>query len=833
MVMENIVLNNVNTNLSAASSPNFQKRRRNRKPVDRTPQEKLDRIYRSQGLIGKLFDKIQGAFGAQYSKKNLQKAIKSGDKNIDRKLDRYYDRQKNETEMAIDLATGLSSVGIFKLGKKLISYSHMYAKNPKFELYAGLIGAGISAVIGMCTKPFYKSLNRIGMSKQDRKNEKTTWRDIGTGFIDGAAAPLAFAYKWGLAGAVGINSLSRYLFNKKADKNSDLGEHLSSSWLVKVPLLGAAVFSAFKFHKGIDKIEKAIVKSKANIKDIQIHDSKLPLTELLDLGKSNLSDEVTQKGLMNAAHKGFFSKTYRVLTWPLSKLRNNKKAAMLEFVPKPAFRITMMSKDLIKEKEMMNIMREIEQYNIFYPKMLQSMPSNIAGILEMGAGKDLNKIIEDFAKRFPEGFAQKRVEYVGEKGINAVNTFLNNYKSKCPASRTAKEAQKYISGTFGKKYTIVGKEPIGVGTIAETFLARDNEANKDVVIKMVKKWATPEKLNGDKAKMLQALERVKDKLSADDYNYQRKLVDDLYQAWSKELDMKLEADAAKTLGKYAVHYNTVAPIEVKNNIFVMEKANGVQFDKFVDYLKENNIQLTKDEVADLTRKYFQVFFEQLLSVPKKGQKVFHADPHAGNIFIDLKNKEKPFTFIDTGNVMRFTPEEAIQNVTSHVDYLIGNSQNIAKRLLKGAKLPDNMTEKEAVDMLKKHLDEVFFSGKYKIRKSDPFSAINNEAMEFMRKNKVILNSSNTNFVKAELTYLINMTSLAGLEKHIKLDSVINEEEQQKQMKLMGKQILEAIRNGVINNKECTLNEVMSRLKYINDNPEQFITSLYTYVPPKV
>ena len=297
--------------------------------------------------------------------------------------------------------------------------------------------------------------------------------------------------------------------------------------------------------------------------------------------------------------------------------------------------------------------------------------------------------------------------------------------------------------------------------------------------------------------------------------------------------MKMEAEAASTLGRYAVNYNTVAPIEVKNNIFVMEKANGVQFDKFVDYLKENNIQLTKDEISDLSRKYFQVFFEQLLSVPQKGQKVFHADPHAGNIFIDIKNKEKPFTFIDTGNVMRFSPEEAIQNVTSHVDYLIGNSKNIAQRLVKGAILPEGMTEKDAVEMLKKHLDETFFSGKYKIRKSDPFSAINNEAMEYMRKNKVILNANNTNFVKAELTYLMNLTNLAGIEKQVKLDSVINEEEQAKQMKLMGQQILESIKNGIMNNKDCTFKEVMNRIKYMKDDPEQFITTLYSYVPPKL
>ena len=224
-------------------------------------------------------------------------------------------------------------------------------------------------------------------------------------------------------------------------------------------------------------------------------------------------------------------------------------------------------------------------------------------------------------------------------------------------------------------------------------------------------------------------------------------------------------------------------------------------------------------------KYTQVFFEQLLSVPKKGEKIMHADPHAGNIFIDLKNKAKPFTFIDTGNVMRYTPEEAIQNVTSHLDYLIGNSKSISNKLLKGAILPEGMSEKQAADMLSKHLDETFFSGKYKIRTSDPFSAINNESMDFMKKNKVILNSNNTNLLKAELTYLVNLSSISKL---------INEAEFNKeQFELMYKQIYKSILNGIVNNKNCTMKEVKTRLKYIDENPEQFFTTLYSYIPPNL
>lgn len=780
-------------------------------------------IYRSQGILGKFFDRAYHVTGLGLSKDTVD---------IDKKLDKYYDQQKNSTEIAIDLMTGVSAAGAFRFAKKLQAYSHLYVKNKKFETISSLIGLGISAIAGMVTKPVLKGINALGTPRKERRKESTVFRDIGSGFVDGAAAPLAYTYKLGILGAAGINSLSRYAFNKKADKDANFADHLSNGWLVKAPALALGAFSAFKFHKRIDVIEKAIVKAKDNVKDIKKFKGKMPLSELADLAKTNLKDKQTQSDLIRATKRGFFSKTYMTLTWPVRKLFGRKpKPAIeaLELVPKPLKRIAFMNKELIKEKEMTNIMREIEQYNIFYPKMIQSMPSNISSMINIvGEGKNpLEELIQKTSKESKiGGFWKKRSAYIADKGINAVNDFLNKYKSSCPPSRTVKEAQKYVAETYGKRFTLKGDKPLGVGTIAETFLAKDNETGNDVVIKMVKKWVSLDKLKKDKESMLKSLERMKDKIKPDEYDYQRKLVDELYGAWSKEVDLKLEADAAKTLGKYAVNYNTVSPVAVKNNIFVMEKANGVQFDKLEEYLKKNKINLTEQEAEDIYINYMKVFFEQLLSVPKKGQKVMHADPHAGNIFVDLKNKSKPFTFIDTGNVMRYTPEGAIQNVTSHIDYLIGNSKAISKRLLKDAVLPEGMSQKQAEEMLTKHLDETFFSGKNRIC-GDPFSTINNACSEFMSKNKVIINSSNTNLLKAELTYFVNMTTIGDVLEKIDKEKLADN----KQMKLLGKQIQESVLNGMMNNKKCTWNEVYSRYKYINDNPEQFFTTLYSFIPP--
>lgn len=811
-------------------------------------ENKLNQIYYSQGLVGKLFDKIQGVLGVGLSRKKLKSQIdKQNSNDIDKQLNKYYDQQKNTTELTLDVITGLiASLGI-RVAKKINTLSHLYIKNPKFEATSLLIGLGATGLIGLFTKPILKAINNIGTSKEDRKRERTTGKDFLTGMIDGVAASAVYAHKLGIIVGAGINSVSRYVFNKKTDdKRDQLRNHLTSGIVPKAIALGVAGVSAFKFHKRVDVLENAIKKSKENVQNIQIFDAKIPLSELLDLAEINIRDPQVQQDLVECTRKGFFSDFYlKIRSFFTKKGATAEEVGMKDAVEigRKPLRRAMRGKDLFNEEEMMNIMREIERYNIFYPKMIQTMPSNIVVIKELLGGTDA--LAEIFGKSLKieqetnwlskriKNYLFKNKNKLVDSSLKTVNDFLNSYKSCCPASRTIIEAQTKVNAAYGNRFTILGEKPIGVGTIAESYLAKDNHSGKEVVIKMVKEWISEEKLLSDKQKMLNTLERVKDQLKPDEYNYQKKLIDELYSAWTKEVNLSLEADAARTLGKYAENYNTVAPIDVVDNIFVMEKANGVQFDKFAEYLEKNNIQLTKDQAIDLFRKYMTVFFEQLLSVPKHGDKVMHADPHAGNIFINLANKELPFTFIDTGNVIRYSAEEAIQNVTSHVDYMIGNSKAIAKRLLKGAVLPENINEQEAIRMLANHLDETFFSGKYKIRTSDPFSAINNESMEFMKKHKIILNSSNTNMIKAELTYLMNLVSITKIAKNINLNSAINEAQQIEQTKLMVKQILKSIWNSVINNKKVTYREVASRIKFMQDNPEQVFTSLYTYLPPDI
>ena len=412
-----------------------------------------------------------------------------------------------------------------------------------------------------------------------------------------------------------------------------------------------------------------------------------------------------------------------------------------------------------------------------------------------------------------------------------ISTIITRFKSDCPQSRTIKEAQDFISKTYGDKYTIINDKALGVGTVAETFLAKDNTTGKEVVIKLLKKGMSSEKIENDRKAFIDLVKQnsTDDKEKTD---FTVRKINSLFDAWSKEVDLSKEMEATQILGKNARNYHAVKPIEVKDNIYVMEKAPGIQFNEFIDQMMKENKKLSKTDLMNLMRNYFQVFFEQLLSVPKKGEKVMHADPHPGNIFINLADTERPFTFIDTGNVLRYTPEEAIENALNHLDYFIGNTKGIAKSLLREASLPEGMTEKQALEIVTKGLNEKVYNGHTNlITGGNFFQDVNNVALKVMSDNGIIANQNNTNLLKAETTYFMNLTCLKDIEKIIDKNDTFtaaDQAEAQKQAKLMMKEIGESIKNSAINNKRYTTKKLKDRMDFISENKEQFYSTILSF-----
>ena len=362
----------------------------------------------------------------------------------------------------------------------------------------------------------------------------------------------------------------------------------------------------------------------------------------------------------------------------------------------------------------------------------------------------------------------------------------------CPSTRTVQEAGEFISKTFGKKYNVT--KQLGVGTVAETYLAKDTETGKEVCIKILKKGIDAEKIDKDKLKFAELVKsQVKD---PKEQEYLLKNLDDLAEGIRKEVDFTNEMEAAKNLKPYTKMANVVQPIEVKDNIYVMEKANGISLKTLQEFISLNSEKeyytkkalkdakndsdkkryqdqinkvntkleilrakspdfnldgLSNNQLKKMLYEYIMVNTEQFNAINKNG-KVLHADIHPGNVFINLdalkSGKGKLLTLIDTGNTVTMSKVQS-QNALKLSQYINkGNVKDITKYVLDGAVLPEGMTKEKAVEIMEKELNKFFFDNETKIELMTNDSLLQLTS-NIMRKYNIFPSDTQLNFEKAK------------------------------------------------------------------------------------
>lgn len=417
---------------------------------------------------------------------------------------------------------------------------------------------------------------------------------------------------------------------------------------------------------------------------------------------------------------------------------------------------------------------------------------------------------------------------------------IKNLKGGCRPSYTPVEAQNIITKAYGQKYTIVREQPLGVGTVAETYLAKDNTTGKEVVIKFLKKGISKEKIEADRKQVLELLSKSDIINNREEYSYYTKYVNTMFDAWAKETELSLEKEAAEVMASNAKKFNVVKPIEVKDNVYVMEKAKGVQLNKLDEELRRRNMTLTQEQIQKLVKNYNEVFIEQLISIPRSGQKMLQADPNSSNIFIDLDNLDKPITFLDLGNVLRYDNLTATRNALGHLDYIFGNSRGIAKTNLEGAILPEGLTQNQAIARVAAELDKHIFNNKTRIPTPN---VINDFCSNVMREMKIIPNANNANLIKAETTYFANIFELRnkiqdGLTEGVKKHADMGEQlkRMMQEMKETGdfqslvrcilKEIYTSIKNASFSTQKHAYKELQEKISYIENNKEQALTTFY-------
>lgn len=687
---------------------------------------------------------------------------------MEKELQQKYEARKESGEILSDLATSAAAFAVFAKIAQYGSVTELFKKGIKTK--TNIIALGASILTGALIKPVLSSIDNLGAAKEHR-NKHPFLENAAHGALNGLASPLLATTNIFLAvpALIGINTGARYLNESKPNKSfKDYWQIQRDNILFHLPEIFALGFMAVKGKGAIRSWESASQKAKENIK--QQASFELPYSNKLNL------EQLTQ----NLSKEQQYEMFLKVL--PIFNDVNFNANSLVDM-------------------------------NIFIAKFLQTIPDK-----QIDAMKAIHSMdIPDELKA----------------AIKAL-------KGSCPPSYTPQEAQSVVAGAYGAKYTITRPEPLGVGTVAETYLARDNDSGKEVVIKFMKKGITKAKIEADRRQALELLEKSKIHDNKEEYTYYRTYLNTMYDAWVKETDLSLEKEAAEGMAVNARKFNVVKPICVKDNVYVMEKAKGVQLNKLDEELQRRGMTLTQEQVKKLILNYNQVFIEQLISIPRSGQKFIQADPNASNIFINLDDLDKPITFLDLGNVLRYDNLTATRNAIGHLDYIFGNSRGIAKTNLEGAILPEGMNMDDAIEAVAKALDSQIFNNKTKVPTPN---AINDFCSHVMKEMKIVPNANNANLIKAETTYFSNIFELrnkiqSGLAQEIGKHTGLSDQLKTmlKEMKDTGDfqtlirciitEILTSVKNASFKTQRHALNEFRDRMRYIEENKEQALTTFY-------
>lgn len=364
--------------------------------------------------------------------------------------------------------------------------------------------------------------------------------------------------------------------------------------------------------------------------------------------------------------------------------------------------------------------------------------------------RDPNLTDEQKAQKIIENniFAAKMKQIDREDAVGRV------LKDSCPPTRCFRgadgkwdftNAQNYIDEKLGKGYKIT--KSLGVGTVAETYLATDPNG-KEVCVKVLKEGITADKIKADAKAIEAAIDNLADNVAdPQKKDYLKRNLEDLKEGILREVDFNSEKEAATRIAKVTQKAKVVKPLEVKNGVYVMEKAEGISLSAFLDInrlyaekeaaekfggdpkpiieeierLKERipafkDVNFDKDDAQYLLSEYQKVFVEQFHKIDPSG-KTIHGDIHPGNIYINpeaLKSKKGHlFTLIDTGNVIDMTAEQSIRalNISKYIDN--GNVEEIAEYVLDGAKYPGK-TKEEAKKLIVDELKKLFFDNKTRL-----------------------------------------------------------------------------------------------------------------------
>ena len=758
---------------------------------------------KNTGLIERLYNKIKNATGLGIGSKKVEAdlaKVKRGEisqNDFANTVKRYNASQETSAQTFADLfsvgAAGLTYFGLrneaklhhagkklnekfgssnklidavetaggglnLKTFKKIVGKSLAYMAKSKTKL--AVFTAGMAAFVGGGVKMHLLQLNRIGSEefKTDKKD------------FNGARTPrdkmMYKAYK------------KEHRNNKLASNFRNFVSGAINGAMMPLSVIGGAIVGIPSYFLG-NSLNRHFVGSRHSDKSLEGY------------ANSFVDDGVTQVALGAAtlipmAKKGRFSAVFdKNLEKAFNKINAHKELIDNPYGGKTTYQ---QLNDLMFES----------------PKVKEILEGRTSKI---GEGLSINEKIQ--------ALSDENILAVKLKQIQSNDSLAKAMQDNCPATRTLEEATKEIQAKLGKNYKV--KVNMGTGTIAETYLVEAPDG-KEVCVKMLKKGIDAGKIDRDKQKFIDIINSQTDKTEAEK-QYLIKNIEDLASGIRKEIDFENEMNAAKKLVNFTQTARVVKPIEVKDGLYVMEKAEGINLKKLMElnnidsniryiekiiskttnekdkaiyrqrleFLKSEkeklstkykDIMLTEKDTDYMIDEYMKVLIEQLYKTDAKGR-TLHADIHPGNIFIDVKalkeRKGKVFTLIDTGNTIDLTAEQAARSMrlTQFIEH--GDTKDLAKYFIEDANLAESkLTKEEAEKKLQEALDKVFFDSNIRLNTMNNTEIIKLTS-NIMKDLKIMPGDSQLNLEKARTSAEKSFESLLNIWFNEAIGSAMNHE----------------------------------------------------------
>ena len=442
---------------------------------------------------------------------------------------------------------------------------------------------------------------------------------------------------------------------------------------------------------------------------------------------------------------------------------------------------------------------------------LEKNPKLAKSLCEVGEQPDVVKTV--ISSRFRKVDNTTRKKMIMEKSIcagkmaqiladdprvplNDRSLFLSFKSNNATTRPRPEQAQKFVDKVYGKgRYEIIKEKPLGVGTVGEAYLARALDGapvpkGTLVVVKMLKRGATLAKLKKERAALIQYIKEVIEDPTRQAYYIQN--IKNNFRGWARELDFTHELVGAKRLAQGARRYKVAQGIELGYGIskkpqvkrkaisMIYEYIDGVKLEELIDMLKlyRTNpaeyltkyadqikkfpwLAKPKEWMSTLPQTYLDAINEKaILGIYSYKSCVSHGDPHAGNIFINMRDdgSKLRLTFIDTGLTVTRSSKQVFSNLSICVSFITGNSKELARAIVESAeRLPKGKTKEQLIKIIADRLDKKLFKKGIALTNPQYTNTVINSILE---KLGIIDSPTQAIFFKSQMQAILHYLSLS-------------------------------------------------------------------------